>query len=74
MLHHSLMRKIPPSKPPAVIDTRLKITDPALCAYIDKNRKIGVRDVNQQIVYMLRYAAAQMSAHDQENMKEAQKG
>ena len=68
------MRKILPSKPPAVIDTRLKITDPALCAYIDKNRKIGVRDVNQQIIYMLRYAAAQMSAHDQENMKEAQKG
>ena len=68
------MRKIPPSKPPAVIDTRLKITDPALCAYIEKNRKIGVRQVNEKIVYMLRYAAAQMSAHDQENMKEAQKG
>lgn len=70
VLHILPMAKIPQKKPPGVIDTRLKITDPALCSYIDKYRRIGVRQVNEQILYMLRYAAAQMSAHDQESMKE----
>ena len=54
------------SKPPTVIDTRLKISDPALCAYINTQRKIGTREVNQQIIHMLKFAASQMSAHDME--------
>jgi hypothetical protein len=48
------------------IDTRLKIPDVALSNYIRKAMKIGEREINQQIIYMLRFAAAQMSAHDLE--------
>ena len=49
-----------------LIDTRLKLTDRDLCVYIRKWMKLGTRNLNQQIIHMLTYAASQMSAHDLE--------
>jgi hypothetical protein len=61
-----MARKAIPQKAAGPIDTRLKISDLPLSNYIRKAMKVGQREVNQQIIYMLRFAASQMSAHDME--------
>ena len=50
------------------IDTRLKISDLELSRYIREQMRIGTREINQQIIHMLKFAAAQMSAHDLEQI------
>ncbi len=53
-----------------MVDTRLKLTDRdcELSDYIQTQRRIGRRSINEQILYMLIFAAAQMSAHDLERL------
>jgi hypothetical protein len=63
----SMQRKIHAVKMPSVtIDTRLKISDESLCRFLREGMKRGEREINQQIIFMLKFAAAQMSAHDLE--------
>jgi hypothetical protein len=46
------------------LDHRLRLFDPYLCAYIRDQAKVGTRDFGEQILHMLKFAAAQMSPHD----------